>query len=403
MGQINLGSGSYKDYRAWTQTPAGQQSAANHRAKYGDQSKSMFPTVWQPDRNWQQQLADYQRSQPGQGVAGSTQSGGSAAVARTQRPSSPDMSAYSVGRAQPVQASQGTPYGQPDFQQMFSPAGFGQMFNFQSFAPAPAPPRPAELPPVRAPYYGSEFVDAINAGNKTYARTKKPSMVSQDFDFEEGRRINLRLQDDPITKRVNDRRRFDATSGQLPYGIDDYTARTQGFAGNDVRAVNRRATYNQRAFNNELEILKATSARIHAEERAKTQQMREKAFAGPLAERAAAVAAQEAEYQQRLQRRRGTQPAFSFTIPPAVASPADLPPEQRPPEFTQTFTDPFGNQTQNNPMAQRDALIQRINEESLPYYMGQPGQFRPNLQELWGQAGNMVINGWANPLAGLFG
>ena len=69
----------------------------------------------------------------------------------------------------------------------------------------------------------------------------------------------------------------------------------------------------------------------------------------------------------------------------------------------QTFTDPFGNETQNNPMAQRDALIQLINEQSLPYYMGQPGQFRPNLQELWGQAGNMVSNGWANPLAGLFG
>ena len=54
-------------------------------------------------------------------------------------------------------------------------------------------------------------------------------------------------------------------------------------------------------------------------------------------------------------------------------------------------------------MAQRDALIQRINEQSLPYYMGGAGQFNPNLQDLWGQAGNMVENGWANPLAGLFG
>ena len=94
---------------------------------------------------------------------------------------------------------------------------------------------------------------------------------------------------------------------------------------------------------------------------------------------------------------------FAFTMPMGPPSPADLPPEQRPPGFTQTFTDPFGNQTQNNPMAQRDALIQRINEQSLPYYMGGAGQFNPNLQDLWGQAGNMVENGWANPLAGLFG
>ena len=305
-----------------------------------------------------------------------------------------DMSAYSVGRAQPIQASQGTPYQQPDFQQMFSPAGFGQMFNFQGFSQAPPPPRPDPVPLPKAPYYGAGF-----AGGGSDQRM----MVSQDFDFEEGARINRRLEADPISQRVNELRKFDAWSGQLPYGVDDFTARTQGFAGDDMSAVSKRAGYNQRAFNAELAKQNERSARIQEEERARTQQMREQAFAGPMEEHARAVAAQEAEYQQRLQRRQGAQPAFSFTVPPAAVSPADLPPDQRPPGFMQTFTDQFGNETQNNPMAQRDALIQRINEQSLPYYMGQPGQFRPNLQELWGQAGNMVSNGWANPLAGLFG
>lgn len=348
-------------------------------------------------RQFQQRLLGNRQQTSSAPVIGNAPNGRPVTGAVTQTTKAPDMSAYSPGRAWPVQASQGTPYGQPDFQQMFSPAGFGQMFNFQSFAPAPAPPRPAPVPMPQVPYYGSEFV-----GNGAYARTQEPIMVSQDFDFEEGERINRRLEAAPVTQRLKQRQNFDPFSGELPYGIDDYTARTQGFAGNDIRTVSKRSQYNQQARLRETEQANSLRDRIQNEERARTQQMRDQAFAGPMAEHAAAVAAQEAEYQQRLQRRQGTQPAFSFTVPPVVTSPADLPPEQRPPEFTQTFTDPFGNQTQNNPMAQRDALIQRINEESLPYYMGQPGQFRPNLQELWGQAGNMVSNGWANPLAGLF-
>ena len=95
---------------------------------------------------------------------------------------------------------------------------------------------------------------------------------------------------------------------------------------------------------------------------------------------------------------------FSFTMPMGPPSLADLPPDQRPPGFQQSFTDPFGNQTTENPMAQRDAMIEMLNRQMLPYQMGQQ-QGRPsfNLPAMWQQAGDMVQGGWTNPLAGLFG
>jgi hypothetical protein len=83
---------------------------------------------------------------------------------------------------------------------------------------------------------------------------------------------------------------------------------------------------------------------------------------------------------------------------------ANMPEDQRPPGFTASYTDPFGNQASQPQFAQRDALIEMLNQQMLPYQMGQQqGAPTFNLPAMWGQAGDMVNAGWTNPLAGLFG
>lgn len=83
-------------------------------------------------------------------------------------------------------------------------------------------------------------------------------------------------------------------------------------------------------------------------------------------------------------------------------------------EFTQSMMGFGGKQADPRQFyAQRDAFIQRLNEErgrqsaqagvysknAIPQFY-QPNR---NFASIWGQAGNMVANGWTNPLAGLFG
>ena len=64
---------------------------------------------------------------------------------------------------------------------------------------------------------------------------------------------------------------------------------------------------------------------------------------------------------------------------------------------------------------QRDAFIQNINDATAAYQANQGtylGQGAPpptwgqapqyNVPQMWQQAGNMVSNGWQNPLSGLF-
>lgn len=179
MGQINLGSGSYKDYAEWRQTPAGKQSLASHRAKYGDQSMSPVPRLWQPDQNWQQQLAEYRGQQAGPPVIGNAPNGRPVTGAVTTAPQpakAPDMSAYSPGRAQPQQPSQGTPYGQPaapppsqpspampqpapqpsfDWRSYFNQTPMVRESYEERFTPAPPPPAP------EPPKFTSEFTQSM--------------------------------------------------------------------------------------------------------------------------------------------------------------------------------------------------------------------------------------------------
>lgn len=87
--------------------------------------------------------------------------------------------------------------------------------------------------------------------------------------------------------------------------------------------------------------------------------------------------------------------------------------QDRPPAF-QTRVTGFGAQMAPADFtAQRDAFIQRLNDErgrlssqaGVYGNNGRPNFYRPSRDfgALWRQAGDMVKDGWTNPLAGLFG
>lgn len=86
---------------------------------------------------------------------------------------------------------------------------------------------------------------------------------------------------------------------------------------------------------------------------------------------------------------------------------------QRPEAFSSQMSGFGGQPVQPSQyMAQRDAFIQRLNEErgrqaaqSGVYYPNEiPKFYQPSrdFDALWKQAGDMVQDGWTNPLAGLF-
>lgn len=239
----------------------------------------------------------------------------------------------SPARAQPIPPPpQGTPYGQ-------GPTGFPtpvqDMFTFGGFAPAPPPPRPDAPPPVEAAWYPMQGVQG-------HRRLVEPARIPENYDFDEQLRIQRRLEN-PRLLDANQRR------------------------------VN---------WQGEREITR--------QEREITQRLRDQVFAGPRAEREAAIAAQEAEYQRRMDQRYGT------------------------PSFTQQAIGWDGSvmSPQQN-MAQRDAFIQRLNDARTPvaaaagvYNQGMaptPPPLNRDFASMWSQAGNMVANGWTNPLIGLFG
>jgi hypothetical protein len=90
------------------------------------------------------------------------------------------------------------------------------------------------------------------------------------------------------------------------------------------------------------------------------------------------------------------QPTPQFGIDPATGR--RLPPQQ--PQFSASYGGLFGGQSATPQFAQRDALIQRLNDTMLPYQLGQAtGRPQFNMPALWSQAGQMVQNGWQNPFA----
>lgn len=84
-------------------------------------------------------------------------------------------------------------------------------------------------------------------------------------------------------------------------------------------------------------------------------------------------------------------------------------PDQRPQPFQAAYGQIGGGYSSQPNFAQRDAFVSNINNQlgqmqqqswASPGSVGAP-QF--NFGQMWGQAGDMVQQGWKNPLAGLFG
>lgn len=88
---------------------------------------------------------------------------------------------------------------------------------------------------------------------------------------------------------------------------------------------------------------------------------------------------------------------------------ANMPPDRRPPPFAMTTTDWSGKQAEPSQLfAQRDAFVQSINDARAPLALragmgigGPPPQ--RDFGRMWGRAGDMVSQGWQNPLTGLLG
>lgn len=97
---------------------------------------------------------------------------------------------------------------------------------------------------------------------------------------------------------------------------------------------------------------------------------------------------------------RSTQPSYTPGQGPGNLAYAD----QRPDPFTQSMNFMGQPMDPGQYYGQRDAFIQNINNarQSFAQNPTDQGQ-RMNFGNLWGQAGNMVQNGWQSPLSGLMG
>lgn len=94
----------------------------------------------------------------------------------------------------------------------------------------------------------------------------------------------------------------------------------------------------------------------------------------------------------------------SFTPGDGLGNLAYASPENRPAPFT-TSVNFMGQQMEPGQFyGQRDAFISNINEARQPFAMN-PSAGRPQMDfgSMWSQAGDMVQDGWQNPLAGLMG
>lgn len=97
----------------------------------------------------------------------------------------------------------------------------------------------------------------------------------------------------------------------------------------------------------------------------------------------------------------------SFTQGGGAGNMAYAPPGRRPPPFQQSAS-MFGQAMDpSQAMAQRDAFAQNIINSRAPHAanwgMGNYAPPPTNFRDMWGQAGDMVQQGWQNPLQGLAG
>lgn len=73
------------------------------------------------------------------------------------------------------------------------------------------------------------------------------------------------------------------------------------------------------------------------------------------------------------------------------------PPDQRPPPFQASYGQIGGGYSDEPNFGQRDAFISQINSR-----MGRGGPANMDFGKMWSNAGDMVKSGWQNPLMGLF-
>jgi hypothetical protein len=95
-------------------------------------------------------------------------------------------------------------------------------------------------------------------------------------------------------------------------------------------------------------------------------------------------------------------PAYSFGGE-GPGNLAYMPDGFRPPPFQAAFRNFDGSVTDTPLFGQRDAFIQNINDRDFQYMAGmEQGPQQYDFGGMWRQAGDMVADGWQNPLAGLF-
>jgi hypothetical protein len=101
----------------------------------------------------------------------------------------------------------------------------------------------------------------------------------------------------------------------------------------------------------------------------------------------------------------GGYPVARQMNPPPAANVANSPFANRPPPFQAATQNFDGTQSQMPNFQQRDAFISQINSQ-LGQMQGlsqaRPGMGAPqfNFPQMWGQANQMVRQGWQNPFAG---
>jgi hypothetical protein len=291
----------------------------------------------------------------------------------------PDMSAYKPGAAQPMQSqSQGTQYGQLSYR--------------KPEPPKPAAPDPYErhrealagrsLKPPREPIMTPTM--ATGKDGKQYFLTGLPPMMS---DGNAGA-----MYSEPVWR-----------AGDLGSRAvrDEYDQQARAYMNEQNR---RTAAPRQRPYMADAVYAQGTDPgymQANPDDMPFRPGMRGDAMGYPRPSNTAFVDAWNNAPMMGMEPTSRT-PAYSFGGE-GPGNLAYMPEGFRPPPFQAAFQNFDGSVTDTPLFGQRDAFIQNINDRDFQYMAGME-QGRPmyDFGSMWGQAGDMVADGWQNPLAGLF-
>jgi hypothetical protein len=267
-----------------------------------------------------------------------------------QTTAAPDMSAYSPGRAQPQQPSQGTPYGQP-----------------ATLAPVLQPPgKPLKGPGTAQPKTTSQ--------GSPYGQPAAPPAPPPSPQASQNQSSGMRLGAPGMPREP---------SYSYP---------------NDDRPV-------ADMFHEQM-LAGAMPPMLYRQPAAPPPSQPSPAMPQPAPQPSF-------DWRSYFNQTPMVRESYEERFAPAPPPPAPEPPKFTS-EFTQSMTGFGGQQSDPSQFyAQRDAFIQRLNDErgrqaaqAGVYGPGETPRFYQPSRDfgaLWGQAGDMASNGWTNPLAGLFG